>query len=151
MKTGEACNRHVIAIDGSASVGDAARRMREAHVGDLVIVREEGDHRIPTAIITDRDLVLEVLATDLDPDTVTVGDLFCATDLITASVDEELESTIDSMWLHGIRRVPVVDRNGHLVGLIAMDDILRVLSEQLSNIVRLIRRQAELEAKRRLQ
>lgn len=150
MKTGDACNRNVVCIEGDASVSDAARRMREAHVGDLVIVKQENGHRIPTAIITDRDLVLEVLATDLDADTVSIGDLFSSTDLITASVDDELESTIDSMWLHGIRRIPVMDRHGHLVGLVAMDDMLQVITEQLSNLVRLTKRQAELEAKRRL-
>lgn len=150
MKIGEACNRDVVCIEADASVGTAARLMREYHVGDLVITRQRGSIRVPAGIITDRDLVLEVLATDLDIVSVTVGDLFASSELVTASVDEETETVIDRMLARGIRRIPVIGKEGQLAGIITMDDILELISEQLSGVVRLVTRQQDLEALRRI-
>ena len=149
MNTGVACNRTVVCIDASESIQDAANLMRVQHVGDLVITRWDDSARIPTGIITDRDLVLEVMAPGLDSDAVCVGDLFAGPDLVLAHVEDELEATIDKMRTHGVRRIPVVSTAGHLVGLITMDDILGIITEQLTDMVTLIERQTELEARRR--
>jgi len=149
MNTGEACTRTVICIDAGESILDAAKLMRAHHVGDLVITRWDDAERIPTGIITDRDLVLEVMALSLDSDVVCVGDLFAAPDLVLARVEDELEATIDKMRIHGVRRVPVVSGSGHLVGVITMDDILGLITEQLTDMVTLISRQTAMETRRR--
>lgn len=149
MQTGEACNRVVVIIDGAESARDAATLMRTQHVGDLVITRTERGQKVPVGMVTDRDLVLEVMALDIDPESVTVGDLFSRPRLITASVDEPLEDTLQSMRSHGVRRVPVVERDGTLAGIIAMDDILGLLAEQLHDVTRLIARQQDMESKSR--
>lgn len=149
MKTGTACNRSVACIDGEESVRDASRLMREHHVGDLVITRDERGRRVPVGLVTDRDLVLEVMALDIDPESVTVGDLFTGPRLITAAFDEELEETLHSMRSHGVRRVPVLQDDGTLAGIITMDDVLRLLAEQLLDVTRLVSRQTEIEAERR--
>ncbi|TVS15453.1 MAG: CBS domain-containing protein [Gammaproteobacteria bacterium] len=149
MKTGTACNRTVFCVDGNESAREASRLMREHHVGDLVITREERGRRVPVGLVTDRDLVLEVLAQDIDPEMVTVGDLFTGPRLITAAVDEDLEDTVHSMRSHGVRRVPVVDKDGALVGIITMDDMLGLMAGQLLDVTRLISRQTEIEVERR--
>lgn len=149
MKTGKACNRDVVGVDGEASAHEAARLMRERHVGDLVITQWRGEHRVPVGIVTDRDLVIEVIAAELDIDAVTIGDLFSFPSLVTASVEDELEDTLAAMSEHGIRRVPVVEADGRLAGIIAMDDILGVIADDLVRLAALSRRQPDIEARRR--
>ena len=150
MKTGEACIRTVVCIEPHAGIHEAARLMRQHHVGDLVIVDsgEDGKAR-PIGIVTDRDLVIEVLAMDLDLDRVNVVDLFCSPRLITVSVNEELETTLDIMWQHGIRRIPVLESDGSLAGILTVDDMVELLSEQLGLVTRLITRQLDIETRRR--
>ncbi len=149
MKTGTACNRAVAYIDGDESALEAAKLMRQHHVGDLVITREDRGRHLPVGVVTDRDLVLEVLAQGIDPDSVTVGDLFTSPTLITATIDDELEDTLRSMRSNGVRRVPVVEDDGALVGIITMDDMLGVMAGQLLDITRLIARQPDIETERR--
>lgn len=150
MKTGDVCNPTVIGIDTGASVHEAARLMREEHVGDLVITQQRANARVPIGIVTDRDLVLEVIATDLDTDAVTVGDLFSSAALVTASVDDGLETTISRMHENGVRRIPVTHTDGTLAGIITMDDVLRVIADQLGTAVDFLTRQSDLEARRRV-
>lgn len=149
MKTGAACNRAVAYIDGAKSALEAATLMRQHHVGDLVITREERGRYLPVGVVTDRDLVLEVMAQGIDPESVTVGDLFTGPRLITAKVDDEFEDTLRSMRSNGVRRVPVVEGDGALVGIITMDDMLGVMAGQLVDITRLIARQPDIETERR--
>ena len=150
MGVGTACNREVVTIDAAGSVHEAARLMREHHIGDLILTQERGGQLIPVGIVTDRDLVLEVMAMDLDPDSVTVGDLFFAAELVTSSVDDELEATLARMREHAIRRMPVVERDGGLAGIITMDDMLQRIAEQLARTVDLVTRQPDVEANRRV-
>jgi len=150
MKTGEACTWDVVCIDAGASITQAARTMRERHVGDLVITRGHGQDLEPTGIVTDRDLVLEVLAEELDIDAVSIGDLFCSDTLAMARGDDEIEDTVDRMRDQGVRRMPVVDDAGRLMGIISLDDLLQQVSDQLAGLVDLIQRQPRLEARRRV-
>jgi signal-transduction protein with cAMP-binding, CBS, and nucleotidyltransferase domain len=150
MKTGQACNRNTVYIGADASAVDAARLMRKHHVGDLVITQPHADSRTPIGIITNRDLVLEVIATEIDRDAVTVADLFASDRLFTASVDDELEDTIEEMKRRGVRRMPVLERDGSLAGILTMDDVLALISDQLSAIVRLVSHQQNIESNRRV-
>ncbi|MEA5445946.1 CBS domain-containing protein [Gammaproteobacteria bacterium AB-CW1] len=149
MKTGQACIRSVVCIEAEASIREAARLMREHHVGNLVILGSGTDRQRPVGIITDRDLTVEVIAMEVDMDSVSAGDLFASPKLITAGVDEELEQTLEIMRRHGIRRVPVVEADGRLAGILALDDVVEILAEQLSMIVGVISRQPGVEARRR--
>lgn len=149
MKTGQACIRSVVCIEAEASIREAARLMREHHVGDLVILASGEDRQRPVGIITDRDLTVEVIAMDVDMDSVSAGDLFASPKLITAGVDDELEETLEMMRRHGIRRVPVVETDGRLAGILTLDDVVEILTEQLSLVVSVITRQPGVEARRR--
>lgn len=147
---GELCNRHVVTIGKTDTVLEAARRMRAHHVGSLIIVEEVDGKVIPTGIITDRDIVVGVVAT-ASPylESLQVADV--ATDpLVTAREDESLLDLLKKMRAESIRRVPVVDDEGGLQGIIAFDDLLEVLSDQLSELTALVTRQQQREAQRRI-
>jgi CBS domain-containing protein len=145
MKVGEVCNRIVVFAQPGESVRVAARRMRNQHVGDLVVVEEGAEGRTPVGIVTDRDLVMEVLATDRDADTAKVADVMTR-DLVTIVEGEDLEQALDRMRSHGIRRLLVVDPRGSLVGILTLDDVLELVEEQVSDLVQLVVREQRREA-----
>ena len=147
MKVGEACTRPAVVIGEKESALEAARLMRRFHVGDLVIVREGATDRVPVGMVTDRDLALEILAQDVDPDAVEVADLAVERRLVTASEDEDLEEALERMRTNGVRRLPVVDGEGHVVGVLSADDALELLTEGLSDLVHLVGRQRRLETR----
>lgn len=148
MSVGEICNREVIVIGRGESALDAARLMREFHVGDLVVVEERGGERTPMGIVTDRDIVLEVMAQGIEPSNVTAGDIM-SFELVTAHEADDLLNTIKKMRAEGIRRIPVVNERGALAGILAVDDLIDLLAEQLTDLVRLINQERRREGKRR--
>ncbi|MBZ5696883.1 MAG: CBS domain-containing protein [Acidobacteriia bacterium] len=149
MKIGELCSRVVVFAYKNMPLTEAAKLMREHHVGSLIVVREDDSKRTPVGIITDRDIVVEVLAAGLDFRTLTVGEIM-TDELITAREQDDTLDVLGLMRKRGIRRVPVVTPSGALAGIATIDDILGVLSEELDGIVRAIDgEQAKEVAKRR--
>jgi CBS domain-containing protein len=147
MAIGEYCCREIVAASPTDSVAAAARLMRDYHVGDLVLVEptDEGDF-VPVGIITDRDIVLDLVANDeSDLSRVAVGD-FQRRELITVQEQEDVFDVIAKMRRGGVRRLPVVDERGVLVGIIAADDLLGVLADGLRDLARLAACQGRLEA-----
>jgi CBS domain-containing protein len=133
MKVGEHCKRKVVSISSAADVTAAARLMREAHVGFL-IVHEEGDSlRKPVGVLTDRDIVLQIIARDVEAKSVTVADVMTRQPL-TASEGDDLPDLLQAMRLAGIRRVPVVDARGALTGIMALDDAIDLVTGLLCEI-----------------
>lgn len=131
--------REVVTVTRDLSIQRATRLMRESNVGSLIVLNEEDDRR-PVGMLTDRDVVYEVVALDLDANDVTVGDLM-SLDLVTVQSDADLPSTLRLMGTEGIRRIPVIDAEGILVGIFALDDALEQLTGQLEDILLLVRRQ----------
>ena len=148
MSIGKICTRTVTIIDRTESARDAAKLMRKHHVGDLVVIDVKDARRIPVGIVTDRDIVISVVAADVDADKITVSDIM-APKVVTAHVDEDELELAQRMRGLGIRRIPVVDERGSLIGIIAMDDLLEHLSEGLSSIAHIHERQREQEASAR--
>jgi len=144
MRTGDVCNREVVFVERDGAIADAARLMREHHVGDLVVVEDRDGRRVPVGILTDRDLVVEVLAEGVDLNDVDVGDVMSDA-LVTAREDDALSDTVKRMRLKGVRRVPVVDRTGALIGILTVDDLLDLLAEQVSDLARLVQREQQRE------
>jgi len=141
MNVGNACNRHVVQIGKGEKVLEAARRMREQHVGDLVVVEERGARGKPVGVITDRDIVVGLLAKDVAHlEQLDVGDLLTHA-AITAREDEDVTAVVARMQQQGVRRMPVVDKAGVLVGIFTVDDLLRMLSDSLASVVSLIARE----------
>lgn len=145
MPIGEICNREVVVSFPKESAVEAARLMRQYHVGDLVIVEEGKDRRIPVGIVTDRDLVVEVMAKEVDPARFTVGDLMTR-ELLTVREGDGIYETIQRMRTHGVRRVPVVDAGGGLVGIVSIDDLFSLLAEEMTDLVRVTSREQAVEA-----
>lgn len=148
MAIGEVCVRQVVYASPDTRVVEAARLMREHHVGNLLVAEESLGRRVPVGIVTDRDIVLEVLAADLDPHRLTVGDIM-STELVTVPETEGIFQTIQLMRAKGVRRVPVVDANGGLVGIAAVDDLLELLAEELTELAKLMVRERRREVEMR--
>ena len=149
MKIGELCNRVVVFAYKNMPLTEAAKLMREHHVGSLIVVKEDDSKRTPVGIITDRDIVVEVVAAGLDFRTLTVGEIM-TDELITAREQDDMLDVLGLLRKRGIRRIPVVTPSGALAGIATIDDILGILSEELDGIVRAIDgEQAKEVAKRR--
>jgi CBS domain-containing protein len=148
MSVGQYCNRHVITTDRATEIREIARMMRHHHVGTVVVVERRGDKDYPVGIITDRDLVVEVLAQNLSPETLTVGDVMSSS-LVTAREDDNFWRMLDRMSAKGIRRLPVVDDEGALVGILTVDDVLTALAVGLSDVTRLVQREIARETQQR--
>ncbi|HTQ00561.1 MAG TPA: CBS domain-containing protein [Casimicrobiaceae bacterium] len=130
MLIADICIRKVVCARHATTAAGAARLMRERHVGDVVVVDRDDEARMPIGIVTDRDIVIKVVAAGIDPASVTLGELISWGDLATVQESASDADAIRSMHDKGVRRMPVVDRGGILVGIVSLDDILpRYLGE----------------------
>jgi CBS domain-containing protein len=149
MKVFEICKRTVACVGRSESLVEAARKMREAHVGDLVVVEDRDNLRVPVAMLTDRDIVVGVIANNYtELDKLDVGDVVGDV-IVTATEDEDVGDVLRRMRSFAVRRVPVVDASGALKGIVALDDVLAGLADELAEAASLTMRQRIREAERR--
>lgn len=141
---GDLCTRQVVVAPPSLSVDEAARMMRERHVGCIVVVEQGDGGRLPIGILTDRDIVLAVVAKDADAKTLRIGDVMTAT---VASVRETdtLYDVLSIMRSRGVRRVPVTGPHGVLAGILTMDDVLNALAGQLQALGMVVGRERRQE------
>ena len=145
MPIGEICVREVVVAPKDTTVQDAAHMMRQHNVGNILIVdRTNGDGK-PVGIVTDRDITISVVATKLDPSVFTLGDLVTEK-LVAASEDQGIFETIQQMRLKGIRRMPVVNKDGKLVGIVSVDDVIQLLAEEMNELSKLISHEQTREA-----
>jgi CBS domain-containing protein len=124
----------VIAISGQSDVAAAARLMRDQHVGFLVVYGDGDPLQKPIGVLTDRDLVLAVMARDVDPHVVTVEDVMTRQPLVANEADE-LSDMLQGMRMAGVRRVPVVDVRGALTGIMAIDDAIDLITRLMCDVV----------------
>lgn len=134
LTTGEICTRNVTIAFRRTTLNGAARLMRENHVGCLIVVDEVGGLRTVVGVLTDRDIVTAVVASELDPHSLLVEDVM-TTDLVTAREDDSLIDLMRTMRRKGVRRIPVVGKQNELIGLVALDDVLDILAQELSLLV----------------
>lgn len=144
MPISEICNREVVIVQRENTVLEAARLMRQHHVGDVVVVDEGNGVRVPVGIVTDRDLVVEIIAPGLDPSAITVGDIMVP-ELAAAKESIGMFEAIEYMRAKGVRRLPVVDEGGGLVGILTLDDLLELLTEELLALGRLVQHERKKE------
>ena len=131
MSIGEICSREVVCAKRDATVKTAARLMREYHVGSVVVVDEPEGKRIPAGILTDRDITVAVVTLGLDPAVIQIGDIL-GTRMVSGKEDWGIAEVVELMQLKGIRRLVVTDSDGYLVGIVAADDVLALLAEEMS-------------------
>lgn len=124
---------------------EAAKLMRNHHVGDVVVVEETERGRVPVAMLTDRDIVIEAVATRSERiSTLLVRDVVRRR-VVAASERDHLADVLKLMRSASIRRVPVVSLDGILVGVLAIDDVLEFLATELLDVAKLASKQAEHE------
>lgn len=137
MSVGRICVRNVDLSDPDESVQAAARRMHTRNVGTLVVCNEA---KHPIGMITDRDLALRIVADGCDPGSTPVSKVMTQNPLCVRE-DAPIEMALKSMRAGPCRRVPVVDDDRRLVGLVSLDDILRLLTEEFNDIGTLLERE----------
>lgn len=145
MAVSSVCNYNVATIERGADVVEAAERMRSQHVGDLIVVEERAGGRVPVGILTDRDIVVAIVAKHASLSSVTVGDAMSVA-LLTVNKDNGIEHALREMRRVGVRRAPVVDEDGLLVGVLSIDDVVDHLAVQLGHIADIIRMGQQSEA-----
>jgi CBS domain-containing protein len=148
MKVGEICNREVVIARKKDTLLEAGKRMREYHVGCLVVIEEEKGQRVPVGMLTDRDILMEVLAESIALEKISVEDIMIS-DLVTAREEDDVYDTIQQMRRKGIRRIPVVDQKQNLIGILAMDDLLELLSEEMKGLSGIFVREQQRETQTR--
>ena len=146
MAIGEICSRNTVFARRDESVATAARLMRESHVGCLVVAEEVDGERVPVGMLTDRDITVAVVAPGLDANTNTiqVGDVM-STELLTVNEDAGIAETVELMRIRGVRRLPATDSDGRLIGLVAADDIMSLLAEEIAGLTGMISRREKRE------
>lgn len=149
MKIIDLATVHVVTIRAGASVVEAARLMRENHVGTVVIVGHNRSMLAPVGLITDRDIVVGPIAAGVtDLESLKVEDI-ANHDLIVAEADQEISDVARVMLTSGVRRVPVVNAAGALVGIVSYDDLMSKMADDLADLTRLYSRQRRRETKAR--
>src|SRR5437868_1483054 len=118
MPIGDLCKNQVATIERSANVHQAARLMREQHVGDALVCDRKDGRQVPVGILTDRDIVVGLIALDIPTHDVKVEDVMTPT-LVTVRSDQGVFETIQLMEKYGVRRLPVIDPNGSLCGIVS--------------------------------
>jgi len=137
MQLKDICTLDVASCSRQTTIAEAARLMRHHHTGTLVVVDDPQGERTPAGVVTDRDIVVQALAEDLDPARTEVSRIM-GTKVVMASVQESLADGIERMRLHGVRRLPIVDQEGGLAGIVTLDDLLALHAQQAATIAEIV-------------
>jgi CBS domain-containing protein len=130
------------------SIGICARRMHDEHVGCLVVVEPNDGSDFPVGMLTDRDIAVEVVAFGLDPATITAGDVMSEKPVVVEE-DDDLLDALTHMRERGVRRLPVVRPDGALAGMIAFDNVLEAIGEEIDGMLGALRAQRTKELRLR--
>jgi len=130
----ECCRAEVITAPPEAKVSEIASLMAESNVGSVVITTDD----CPVGIVTDRDLVCRVMATGKDPEKTRISEVMTK-DPVMVLDDTGLYEALQCVSREGIRRLPIIDGDGLLVGIITLDDIIRLLGQEMQCMGEVIR------------
>ena len=130
----DVCVLDVACCGRATGIIEAARLMRQHHCGDLVVVDDPNEERVPVGILTDRDIVVQVLGNELDPAKTTVAQVMSHA-LVIAQESEDTAVAVERMHAHGVRRLPVVNRVGSLIGVFTLDDAMRLHAGRAAELV----------------
>jgi CBS domain-containing protein len=145
MNISSICRRRIVTIDSKGALTQAARLMREHHVGSLVVTTDGQDGPQVVGVVTDRDLVISVLANGLDTSSLAVGAL-ASPQIVSVTEDDGVDAALALMRDSGVRRLLVVDEKRQLTGIVALDDLVEACVDLVSGLGQVIRRGIEREA-----
>jgi CBS domain-containing protein len=146
MDIGTICKRNVVTVREADELVMAAKLMREKHIGYLVVVKPNiiDGTVTPVGVITDRDIVVAVIAKENDPRALKIGDVMTRQPAVVEE-GSSISTTLQLMRRMGVRRVPVIGRSGVLVGVLSLDDILAALAGDLMDVADSIRHEMRME------
>ncbi|HLE00497.1 MAG TPA: CBS domain-containing protein [Bdellovibrionota bacterium] len=124
-------NRNVVSVEPDARISDVAKLMKEKNVGSAIVTRDG----TPGGMITDRDIVVRCLAEDLSPNDCIVEDVMTESP-VTCHEEDGIFDCITKMRDAKVRRMPVVDDDGKVTGVLSFGDLLAVLSKELAELTK---------------
>ena len=146
MNIGEICRRTVITMGEHEELTRAAELMREQHIGYLIVVKPNPADGtvVPVGVLTDRDIVVAVIARGADPHALRVGEVMTRRPVVVER-ERPVSLALKEMRRIGVRRLPVVDHSGALVGVLSTDDVLDALATELWDVASSIRQEMRME------
>lgn len=152
MNVGDICRRQITTVTRHTGLLAAAELMREKHVGLLVVIEPGMDPAAPVdkptgrpvGVLTDRDIIVSVVAGGADPQQLTVADVMTR-EPVTVGVNASIQQALRTMRQIGIRRLPVVDMGGYLAGILALDDVIDLLASEILNVADAVRNERRIE------
>ena len=146
MNVGTLCKHQVVTVTPRTDLVAAAELMREQHVGYLIVVEPEPRERFgrPVGVLTDRDIVISVVARNADPTLLTAGDVMSREPVVADEADS-LGQALRTMRRIGVRRLPVVGASGMLIGVLSLDDVLDVLAAEIGEVSGAVRNEQRIE------
>lgn len=148
MIVSEICLRNPVTIGAHEELHTAAKLMRERHIGYLIVVEPYYVAPPPVGVLTDRDIVVGVLAKGMDPRLVRVGEVMTREPVVVRE-DAPLNTALAEMRRIGVRRIPVVNEAGHLTGVLSLDEVLDAVAQELLGVIGSIRTEVRAEGVRR--
>lgn len=137
-----------ITVPRETSLAEVARLMRDNHVGDVVVTEQKAGRLAPVGILTDRDIVMATIAVGAPIEPLLAGDVMTA-EVACISADASLIDAIALMKEKGIRRLPLINKDASLIGIVTLEDIMALLSRELTALAQVAERQKEMELRRR--
>src|SRR5512139_3300352 len=139
---------NAVTVPPEESIDECAKRMHAEHVGCLIVVEQTDGIQFPIGMLTDRDIAIEVVAFGLDPRAMTAGDVMSERPAVVEE-DDDLLDALAHMRERGVRRLPVVRPDGALSGMLALDNLLEALGEEIDGVVGVMRAQRTKELRLR--
>ena len=134
-------SKTVVTISSDASVLEAAKLMHSKHIGCLVVT---DDSRI-TGILTDRDIVLKLVASEKNPTETAVKTIMTSNPTMV-NINYDVLDAVRLMRNRGVRRLPVIDEHRHLLGIITMDDVMTAFGAEIGDLAGAVQKELGLEA-----
>ncbi len=144
MNVAQICTREVLLIKAGQPLVEAARLMQQRRVGALVVIEEHAGSVRPVGMLTDRDIICGQFAHQADLHCLTVAEVMAAP-AATVTENQSLEEAIAVLRARGVRRAPVINGSGELVGIVTLDDLLPAVAGELDALAQLIGAQASHE------
>ncbi len=136
---GEICTRNVVVAEKDYPIHRVAIQMRQHRVGSVVVVVKENKGNKPTGIFTETDLVVNVIAEEIDVNSVSLGEVM-SSQLVTAHADDNINEALARMRVKGIHHLPVINAEGYLAGIFTISDLLKILPDKLGDLSLLFRK-----------
>jgi CBS domain-containing protein len=138
MNVASICQRRIVVVDRDRSLAEAAKLMRDRHVGALVVTTTTSEGLRVAGVVTDRDLAVNVLASGLETGGVAIGEL-ASEQLVSVNELDDLDDALEAMQRSGVRRLLVTDSEERLIGIVSLDDLMAACAAQIDGLVKVIR------------